>query len=150
MFSFFTDDPFCFIFDVYGWFSCCYDVILSVNFFLFLFFLFFFLILPNCSLQYKLIFCRNCFHFSRRTQDDERIQKRFILPLLLKPMHNGWHKIILHEWLMDMKNKTILTRQNNTGLLIRLHIEFNRVNRISNFFLLRFTDKNYISLLFLM
>lgn len=26
---------------------------------------------------------------------------------------------------MDMKNKTISTRQNNAGLLIRLHIEFN-------------------------
>lgn len=83
-------------------------------------------------------FCRNCFHFSRRTQDDERIQKRFILPLLLKPMHNGWHKIILHEWLMDMKNKTILTRQNNAGLLIRLHIEFKQSQQNFKLFLAPF------------
>lgn len=39
---------------------------------------------------------------------------------------------------MDMKNKTILTRQNNTGLLIRLHTEFKQSQQNFKLFLAPF------------
>lgn len=146
MISFFSDDPFCFIFDVYGWFSCCYDVILGVNFFSFFFGWFYQTVLYNTNSFFVGIV--SIF------QEEHKTMKEFKNDLFCRCCLNQCtmddiKSFCMSDW-WDMKNKTILTRQNNAGLLIRLHIEFKQVNRISNFFLLRFTDKNYISLLFLM